>query len=106
MQDNFTDPHEELMVETEQSRFMKRHRNRNNRRLHFIGWLLACLVVIQGVFTLELLHVLWAIPLILVFTFCGHYFCEGDHMSCADPKGSLQWQFAMFKDIITRKTEF
>lgn len=81
------------MVETERSRFMKRHQNRNNRRLHFIGWLLACLVILQGLFTFELSNMLYAIPLVLAFTFCGHYFCEGDHMSCKDPMASLKGQF-------------
>jgi|688.fasta_scaffold2395173_1 hypothetical protein len=82
---------------------MKRHRNRNNRRLHFIGWMLSCLVVLQSIFTFELSNVLWVLPLMLGFTFCGHYFCEGDHMSCTDPIASIKGQYNLFKDICTRK---
>jgi len=39
----------------------------------------------------------------LGFTFCGHYFCEGDNMSCGDPIASIKGQFNLFKDMCTRK---
>jgi hypothetical protein len=48
-------------------------------------------------------NVLWVLPLMLGFTFCGHYFCEGDHMSCTDPIASIKGQYNLFKDICTRK---
>ena len=49
---------------------------------------------------------LYAVPFILVFTFCGHFFCEGDSMSLEDPMGSLRCQFFMFKEILMRRMEF
>lgn len=85
---------------------MKRHKNRNNRRLHFIGWLLAVLVILQSVFTFDLGGILYAIPLVLGFTFAGHHFCEEEPMSFADPVESLKCHLGLCRAIVSQELEF
>ena len=82
--------------------WVKRHQNQNNRRLHFIGWLIALLIVIQALFTFEIGNIFYAGLFIMGFTFCGHYFCEGDQMNLADPSCSLKCHLK-FCEMIVKK---
>ena len=89
--------------DTEYDNFLRRHTNQNNRRMHVAGWLLSILTVIYSIFTFSITDIFYVIPFVLGFTFAGHFFFEGDSMSCSNPKVSLMCQLRLVKEILTRK---
>lgn len=84
------------------TQWMKRHQNQNNRRLHFIGWLIGLLILVQAIFTFELTNIFYSVLFIVGCSFCGHYFCEGNAMDFSDPKASAKCHLRLCEMIVKR----
>ena len=82
---------------------MKRHTNKNNRRLHVLAAIIGILVIIQSIFTFDFGSLIYAPILYLVLVFCGHYFCEGDRPELSSPLKSLRCHVRMLKEIANKK---
>ena len=85
---------------------MKRHTNKNNRRLHLAAAVVAILVIIQAILTFSFFDLIYAVILYLGLVFAGHYFCEGDRPSFSNPVESFKCQIRMYKEIASRKIDF
>ena len=59
---------------TDYDNFIHRHKSKNNRRIHFVSWCIAAIVVLHSILTFDFLDVFYAIPIVLVGTFVGHFF--------------------------------
>lgn len=87
--------------------YLSEHRNRSNRRLHFVGsWLV--LLTLIGVLISQWW---WGFILIPVFGYgfawIGHFFFEKNHPATFKyPLRSLAGDWVMFRDILLRRIPF
>ena len=80
--------------------FLRRHRNQNNIRIHFLSWMLAVMVGVYSIITFNFFDALYAVPIVVLGTFAGHFFCEGDSMSFTSPTASLKCHILLINLIM------
>ena len=86
---------------------MAEHRNRTNRRLHFIGSTFALLMMTMFLVTLDLKFFLFALMMGYGFAWVGHFFFEKNKPATfKKPLWSLMGDWVMYKDILTNKIHF
>ena len=87
--------------------YLAEHRNRTNRRLHFIGSTFALLMMTMFLVTLDLKFFLFALMMGYGFAWVGHYFFEKNKPATfKKPLWSLMGDWVMYKDILTNKIHF
>jgi hypothetical protein len=84
---------------------MKRHSNKNNRRLHLLGALIAVLIIIQTLFTFDFFNLIYAPIIYVICGFCGHYLCEGSKPDFQNPFRSLKCHAKMIQEIVAKKID-
>ncbi|HKT32750.1 MAG TPA: DUF962 domain-containing protein [Gammaproteobacteria bacterium] len=87
--------------------YLSEHRNRSNRRLHFVGSWLVLLTLIGVLIS----HWWWGFILMPVFGYgfawIGHFFFEKNHPATFKyPLRSLAGDWVMFRDILLRRIPF
>lgn len=87
--------------------YLREHKNRACRRLHFIG---TALVLLAGVYIVSTNRwiLIWLIPVLgYGFAWVGHFFFEKNKPATFEhPVYSLIGDWVMFKDILTGKIRF
>lgn len=88
--------------------YLSQHANRTNRRLHFVGTLLALLQLIRTLlFAFNLANLLMVAFIGYGFAWVGHFFFEKNKPATFKyPYLSLQGDMRLFKEIATGKSEF
>ena len=87
--------------------YLKEHRNKVCRRLHFIGSILVLAIIIWSVST----GTWWGLALVPIcgygFAWVGHFFFEKNKPATFEyPLYSLAGDWVMFRDILTGKLRF
>lgn len=87
--------------------YLKEHRNKTCRRLHFVGSSLVLLVIGLTLFTAQY-ALLWLLPIIgYGFAWVGHFFFEKNKPATFKyPFYSLLGDWVMFKDMLTGKIKW
>lgn len=87
--------------------YLSEHQNTTCRRLHFIGSLLVCVVLLVALLT-QRWHFLWLLPVIgYGFAWVGHFFFEKNKPATFKyPFYSLLGDWVLFKDILIGKERF
>lgn len=70
--------------------------------MHFIGWIIALLIMIEAIFTFEIGNIFYAGLFIIGLNFVGHYFCEGNSMDLGKPLESAVCHLK-FCEMIVKK---
>jgi hypothetical protein len=87
--------------------YLKEHRNRTCRRLHFIG---SCLIILILIIVAITAHYAWLFSLPVVgygFAWVGHFFFEKNKPATFTyPLYSLWGDWVMFKDILVGKIKW
>ena len=87
--------------------YLAEHRNRTNRRLHFIGSTFALLMLSMFLVTLDFKYLLFVPILGYGFAWVGHFFFEKNKpASFKKPLYSFRGDVMMYKDILTNKIHF
>lgn len=88
--------------------YLSQHSNRINRRLHFIGTILATLQLIRTLlFAFSLPNLILTLFIGYGFAWVGHFFFEKNKPATFKyPWLSFQGDFRMFKEIATGKIPF
>ncbi|GGD70359.1 DUF962 domain-containing protein [Lacimicrobium alkaliphilum] len=87
--------------------YLKEHRNRTCRRLHFVGSVLVLLVIFWSLFSQ---NAWWLLLMPLVgygFAWTGHFFFEKNRPATfKHPWYSLLGDWVMFRDMLTGRIKF
>ncbi len=87
--------------------YLAEHRNRTNRRLHFIGSTFSLMLFSIFIFTLDLKFFLFALIIGYGFAWVGHFFFEKNKPATfKKPLYSFMGDWVMYKDILTNKIYF
>ena len=88
--------------------YMSQHTNRTNRRLHFIGTILALLQLIRTIlFAFNFGNLLMALVVGYGFAWVGHFFFEKNRPATFKyPWLSFQGDFRLLKEIATGERPF
>lgn len=87
--------------------YLREHRNRTCRRLHFAGTTLVILLTAVSLFTASY-SLLWLVPVAgYGFAWAGHFFFEKNRPATfTHPFYSLLGDFVMYRDILTGRIKF
>jgi hypothetical protein len=87
---------------------MSQHSNRTNRRLHFIGTVLALLQLLRTIFfSFNISNLIFALVIGYGFAWIGHYFFEKNKPATFQyPWLSFQGDMRLFKEIATGQRAF
>jgi hypothetical protein len=87
--------------------YLSEHRNRNCRRLHFIGSWFVLIILFYSII-ISKWSTLWLMPVFgYGFVWAGHLFFEKNKPATfIYPVFSLMGDWVMFKDILTGKIKF
>lgn len=87
--------------------YLSEHRDRNSRRLHFVG---SCGVLVLAAVALVTFNAWWLLAALLCgygFAWVGHFFFEKNKPATFKyPFYSFAGDWVMFKDILTGKIKF
>ena len=87
--------------------YLGEHRNRTNRRLHFIGSTFALMLLSIFIVTLEPKYFFFALIMGYGFAWVGHFFFEKNKpASFKKPLYSFMGDWNMYKDILTNRIHF
>ena len=82
--------------------YLGEHKNRTNRRLHFIGSTFALLCLTMLIITGEIIYFPLALLMGYGFAWVGHFFFEKNKPATFQrPLWSLMGDWVMYKDILT-----
>lgn len=87
--------------------YLSEHSNQNNRRMHFVGNILALIFFLKFLFTLSIGSLIMALIVGYGFAWLGHAIFEKNKPATFQyPLYSFMADWVMFKDIITGKIKF